>query len=58
MDVFKKKSNDGFTFYRQKPLDRYIVDFYCPKVKLVIEVEETITLARNKWWMMQKGKRY
>jgi len=26
-------------FYRQKPLDRFIVDFYCPKLKLVIELD-------------------
>ncbi len=29
----------GLLFYRQKPLGGYIVDFYCPKVKLVIEVD-------------------
>jgi very-short-patch-repair endonuclease len=26
-------------FYRQKPLGGYIVDFYCPKAKLVLEVD-------------------
>jgi very-short-patch-repair endonuclease len=26
-------------FYRQKPLGGYIVDFYCPKAKLVIEID-------------------
>ena len=26
-------------FYRQKPIGDYIVDFYCPKAKLVIEVD-------------------
>ena len=26
-------------FYRQKPLDHYIVDFYCPVLKLVIEID-------------------
>ena len=26
-------------FYRQKPLDRYIVDFYCAAAKLVIELD-------------------
>jgi very-short-patch-repair endonuclease len=26
-------------FYRQKPLLNYIVDFYCPKVKFVIELD-------------------
>lgn len=29
----------GFRFYRQKPLLTYIVDFYCPKAKLVIELD-------------------
>lgn len=26
-------------FYRQKPLGNYIVDFYCPAAKLIIEVD-------------------
>lgn len=26
-------------FYRQKPIDNYIVDFYAPKLKLVIEID-------------------
>ena len=26
-------------FYRQKPLLKFIVDFYCPKAKLVIELD-------------------
>ena len=26
-------------FYRQKPLLSFIVDFYCPKAKLVIELD-------------------
>ena len=29
----------GLLFYRQKPLGGYIADFYCPKAKLVIEVD-------------------
>jgi very-short-patch-repair endonuclease len=29
----------GFQFYRQKPIGNYIVDFYCPKIKLVLEVD-------------------
>jgi len=27
------------TVLRQKPLDNYIADFYCPKLKLVIEID-------------------
>jgi len=29
----------GYQFNRQKPLDRYIVDFYCKELKLVIEID-------------------
>lgn len=30
---------DGYKFNRQKPLSQYIVDFYCKKLNLVIEVD-------------------
>ena len=29
----------GYWFYRQKPIGDYIVDFYCPGARLVIEVD-------------------
>jgi very-short-patch-repair endonuclease len=29
----------GYKFNRQKPLDKYIVDFYCKRLNLVIEVD-------------------
>lgn len=29
----------GYKFNRQKPLDNYVVDFYCKKLSLVIEVD-------------------
>ena len=29
----------GFGFLRQKPIHKYIVDFYCPRLKLVIEID-------------------
>lgn len=29
----------GYSFKRQKPIGNYIVDFYCPKLKLVIEID-------------------
>lgn len=30
---------NGFSFRRQHPLGNYIVDFYCPAVRLVVEVD-------------------
>ncbi len=29
----------GLIFYRQKPIGDYIVDFYCPKARLAIEID-------------------
>jgi very-short-patch-repair endonuclease len=29
----------GYKFYRQKPIGDYIVDFFCPKAQLVVEVD-------------------
>jgi very-short-patch-repair endonuclease len=29
----------GYSFNRQKPLENYIVDFYCRKLDLVIEID-------------------
>jgi very-short-patch-repair endonuclease len=35
----RRKQLHGVQFYRQKPLGKYIVDFYAPRVKLVIEID-------------------
>ena len=34
-----KQKKLGYDFDRQRPINEYIVDFYCPKAKLVIEVD-------------------
>lgn len=35
----RRKQIRGVQFYRQKPLLTFIVDFYCPAAKLVIELD-------------------
>jgi len=35
----RRKQVKGYQFYRQKPIGDYIVDFFCPRAKLVIEVD-------------------
>ena len=35
----RSASKMGYTFNRQRPLGRYIVDFYCKPLKLVIEID-------------------
>ena len=38
----KKFRSEGYVFRRQHPIDFYIADFYCHRLKLVIEVDGEI----------------
>ena len=38
-EALKEKKLSGLKFYRQMPIDRFIVDFYCPRLKLAIELD-------------------
>lgn len=35
----QKRALDGYKFRRQCSIERYVVDFYCPKAKLVVELD-------------------
>ncbi len=35
----RRKQIAGLQFYRQKPIEKYVVDFFCPKLNLVIELD-------------------
>ena len=35
----KRDQMYGYDFHRQKPIDRYIVDFFCNKLRLAIECD-------------------
>jgi very-short-patch-repair endonuclease len=34
-----RKQMAGYKFRRQYGVDRYVIDFYCPKLKLAIEID-------------------
>ncbi len=61
----RRKQVRGLQFYRQKPLLSYVVDFYCPKARLVIEVdggqhfepEEEERDKRRDWELTESGLR-
>ena len=40
----KNFRKEGFVFRRQHPIDFFIADFYCHKIKLVVEVDGEIHL--------------
>lgn len=33
------KKQTGYRFLRQRPIDNFIVDFFCPELKLIIEID-------------------
>jgi very-short-patch-repair endonuclease len=35
----RRKKINNLQFYRQRPVGRYIVDFYCSKINLAIEID-------------------
>ena len=37
--VLRRKQMHGARFHRQRPINQYIVDFYCPKARLVVEID-------------------
>ncbi|HLD02035.1 MAG TPA: DUF559 domain-containing protein [Patescibacteria group bacterium] len=39
----------GYKFYRQYPIGRYIVDFYCPAKKLVVELDGSQHMKRKQY---------
>jgi very-short-patch-repair endonuclease len=54
--ILRSRQIQGYKFRRQHPLGRFIVDFYCARVRLVIEVDGDIhkkqveyDLERTKW---------
>ncbi|MDE2024823.1 MAG: endonuclease domain-containing protein [Gammaproteobacteria bacterium] len=43
----RRKQICGVQFYRQKPLGPYVVDFYAPKVQLIVEVDGSQHLTQD-----------
>ena len=41
-EVLKNKKLSDFKFTRQKPIGDFIVDFYCARLKLAIEIDGEI----------------
>jgi very-short-patch-repair endonuclease len=38
-----KKDKLRYRFLRQRPIDKYIVDFYCPSLNLAVEIDGAIS---------------
>jgi len=40
-DVILRDKRMGYKFTRQKPIGRFVVDFYCSKLSLVVEIDDS-----------------
>jgi len=38
-NVLKAKRLKGYAFRRQRPIDKYVVDFFCKELRLIIELD-------------------
>lgn len=45
--ILRKFRHIGFLFRRQHPIEFYVADFYCHKLRLVIEVDGEIHTEKN-----------
>ena len=52
----RKKQLLGYDFDRQKPIDNYIVDFFCNELMLVIEIDGVSHEGRNEEDDMRQSK--
>lgn len=56
----RNKQMMGYDFDRQKPIDKYIIDFFCDELKLAIEIDGTnhIDIAENDKDRQNKIRQY
>lgn len=38
----RNRQMDGYKFRRQYSVDKFVIDFYCPKLKLAIEIDGSV----------------
>ena len=45
----RRRQVDGLRFRRQRPVGRYIADFYCPDLRLMIEIDGAVHHGREEY---------
>lgn len=54
----KNKQLDGIKFRRQHPIGRYILDFYCHKTKLGVEIDGGYHQDKLQQWVDKDRTKY
>lgn len=52
----KSKKLNGFLFTRQKPIDKYIVDFYCDELHLILEIDGITHINKEKYDLKREDR--
>lgn len=52
----KGKQLRGYDFHRQKPIDEYIVDFFCPDLMLAIEIDGVSHIGKEVYDSARQSK--
>ena len=51
-----KDKNLGYKFRRQQSIGKYVVDFYCPEKKLIVEVDGSQHADKQKSYDVERDK--
>jgi len=46
----------GVRVLRQRPIDNYIVDFFCPEIKLIIEIDGSSHIIKGKYDRIRQSR--
>jgi len=46
-EFLRKKQISGYRFRRQYGVDAYVIDFYCPEIKLAIELDGEVHFTES-----------
>ena len=52
----KGKQLRGYDFHRQKPIDEFIVDFFCPELMLAIEIDGVSHIGNEEYDKERQSK--
>ena len=55
-NILKNRQFANYKFLRQKPLDNFIVDFYCAELMLAIEIDGDSHIRRKEYDILRSEK--
>jgi len=55
-EILRSKQFQNYKFHRQKPLDNFIVDFYCPELMLAIEIDGDSHAKQEQYDLLRSEK--